>query len=183
MDILDTKLTREFAKGVASWNMAVIFLYPYQIAGGPNSHQFVTSLVSRLQNLVSYPWGRRFEKRWKLTSALVILNGSMVVNLYLLIHGRIPAKLVDLHGKSSSFTKISHISTGARRLSKRPFCNIFMFWSSPFRGEDAAERDKMRQKKAVPKWCVLCLQLELLVRWWSWWDLQSNRRSLYRNAT
>lgn len=105
----------------------------------------------------------------------------MVVNLYLLIHDRIPNKLVDLHGKSMNIFHVL-LRFHTSQLMRAGFLNdqvgsIFMFGFSPLRGEDAAERDKMRQKKAVPKWCVLCLQLELLVQWWSWWDLQSNRRS------
>jgi len=88
------RLNREFAKGVSSWNMAVLYVtsllqvwyfFPC-VHECPSLIRFIPDGLLkighlRLQNLVSYPCGRKFEKRWKLTSALVILNGSMVVNL------------------------------------------------------------------------------------------------------
>ena len=173
----------KYGSFICVWYLSCVHKCPSLIRFIPDGLLKIGHL--RLQNLVSYHCGRRFEKRWTLTSALVILNGSMVVNLYLLIHGRIPAKLVDLHGKSMNIFHVL-LRFHTSQLMRAGFLNdqvgsIFMFGFSPLRGEDAAERDKMRQKKAVPKWCVLCLQLELLVQWWSWWDLQSNRRSLYRS--
>ena len=80
MDILDTKLNREFVRRcfllkygsfICVWYLSCVHKCPSLLRFIPDGLLKIGHL--RLQNLVPYPFGRRFEKRWKLISALVIL--------------------------------------------------------------------------------------------------------------